>query len=265
MRRAALLGTGGRLAYTEKTGEQVSVVDGRIRQVLPDPTDRDVWYEAMAGLGRWVTEEAMQALYEELGPELFMRECLCVWEPELGDSGSVIPPADWAACCDTGHRPAGGLAYALDCGETGEWTSVAASDGTHVEIVANRPGTGWVVDACVAKKAVFGVITIDPASHAGSLIAPLEKARVKVQQIKGRDHAQACVSFLDGVLNHTIRHLGQPELDTARAGVAQRTSNDAWVWSRRISTVDIAPLVAVTFAKWAADTLTTSEPLVAWR
>jgi hypothetical protein len=38
----------------------------------------------MPGLGRWVTEESMQALFDELGPELFARECLCVWDPGAG-------------------------------------------------------------------------------------------------------------------------------------------------------------------------------------
>lgn len=257
LRRRALSGDGGRLAYVEHTAEILDWVDGRVVSSIPvDVLDRDAWARAHPAYnhpGR-VADEGMLTMYHELGPELFAREGLCIWDPEPGDSFSVIPSDAWHACLEQSHKPSGRLAYALDCGESGEWTSVAASDGTHVEIVANKPGTAWVVPACVEKKAVFGAIVIDPASHAGSLIVPLEQAGVTVRQVKGRDYQQACAGFLDGVTGVQVRHIGQPELDTACAGAGRRSVSDAWVWSRRTSTVDIAPLVAVTLARWAAGT-----------
>lgn len=69
LRKAAILGKGGRLAYTEMTGETITVPDGTIRTLPPDPTDRDLWYRTIPGLGRWVTEESVEALYDELGTD----------------------------------------------------------------------------------------------------------------------------------------------------------------------------------------------------
>jgi hypothetical protein len=46
----------------------------------------------------------------------------------------------------------------------------------------------------------------------------------------------------------TLRHRGRPELDAAVAGAEQRIVSDSWLWSRKNSSVDISPLVAVTLA-----------------
>jgi hypothetical protein len=68
MRRQALTGTGGRLSYTEHTAQQVTIhPDGRLALVNPDPEDRDAWYQANPGLGRWVTEEGMADMRTPIG------------------------------------------------------------------------------------------------------------------------------------------------------------------------------------------------------
>jgi hypothetical protein len=48
MRRAAILGRGGRLAYTEMTGETIAVGGSDIVTAPPDPFDRDVWYRCIS-------------------------------------------------------------------------------------------------------------------------------------------------------------------------------------------------------------------------
>lgn len=253
MRRQAILGIGGRLAYTEMTGETVEVVGDKIVCHAPDPTDKEAWYRSMPGLGRWVTEESMQALYDELGPEDFAREGLCVWDPEPGVSAGVIPAEDWSACSDPEHAQSGSLVYALDVSPEGRSCSVAASDGTHLEVVKHQEGTAWVVPTLVAKADVFGEIVLDPAGPAGVLVAPLEAAGVKVRQVKTREAIQACGQFLTAVEDGTVRHLGQPMLDAAVANADRREVGDGgWLWSRLRSSVDISPLVAVTLARWAA-------------
>jgi hypothetical protein len=52
----------------------------------------------------------------------------------------------------------------------------------------------------------------------------------------------------------TLRHLGQEELDAAVEGAAKRPMGDAWLWSRKNSTVDISPLVGCTLALWGSRT-----------
>lgn len=93
------------------------------------------------------------------------------------------------------------------------------------------------------------VFCCDATGPAGSLLDPLEKAGVKgVKALSTQDHKQACGGFYDDAVDHRLRHLGRPELDAAVAGAEKRTVGDAWLWSRKDSSVDISPLVAVTLA-----------------
>ena len=262
LRKAALLGSGGRLAYTEKTGEQVSIVDGQVVQVVPDPEDRDVWYAAMPGLGRWVTEEAMQALYEELGPELFLRECVCVWDPEPGVEGGwqVIGRDPWLSRLDPDSQPQGPLAWALDASPDCASACIAISDGTHVEVTGDgsqydhRPGTGWVVPRLKQLKERHRIVEIAMAhgSPAEALRPALEDAGFTIRKVTTQEHAQACGALLQAVNEGPFRHRGQPMLDAAARGAVRRDVGDVWLWARAKSTVDVCPLVAVGLARWMA-------------
>jgi hypothetical protein len=81
LRRAAILGTGGRLAYTEATGEfGRSSTAGSRRYRRTHRSRRLVSGDAGP---RPVGDRRVDAgAYDELGPDLFARECLCVWDPE---------------------------------------------------------------------------------------------------------------------------------------------------------------------------------------
>jgi hypothetical protein len=52
--------------------------------------------------------------------------------------------------------------------------------------------------------------------------------------------------LVDIVAEENFAHLGSQELRDAVLGAAQRPVGDAWAWSRKNSSVNIAPLVAVT-------------------
>lgn len=264
MRKRALAGDGGRFAYVEHTAEVVSMVDGRVVTERPDPLDRDAWARANPAYGRRVSDESLQALYEELGPDLFARECLCLWDLEAGSATAVIPEEAWAACQTTGAWANVGTAYALDVAPDARSCAVAASDGTHVEVVKHGPGTGWVVEACVAKRDRFREIVLDPSGPAGQLVVPLETAGINVRRVSTEEAKAACASFLTAVTDRTLIHLGQPALDQAVANADRRDVGDGgWLWSRRRSSVDISPLYAATFAAWAAEAGAKRKPTFA--
>jgi hypothetical protein len=255
LRRAAVLGTGGRLAYTEMTGETLSAVDGRVTGCAPDPTDREVWYRCIPGLGRWVTEEAVESMYDELGPELFLREILCVWDPEPGEGvDSVVPLATWQALVDPDSRVASHRQLALDVSPDRRWSTFGMAgrraDGLlHVETRDRRPGTGWVLDRGVElAKGHEAPIRIDKTGPAASFIALLRERGVEVVEAASAEHAQACGQFIDAAANGLLRHLGQMSLDSALRGAVLRATGDSVLWGRRSSKVDITPLVAVTLA-----------------
>lgn len=260
MRRRALAGDGGRFAYVEHTAEKVTLIDGHVVSERPDVLDRDAWAAGNAAYGRRISDESMLSLYEELGPELFARECLCVWDPEptaIGDQ--VIPTVGWAACADRAHIAMGKLSYALDADSNRdgyEWCAIGTSDGEHLEVVTPPdagPGLGWVVPLVVARRDRFDEILLDPSGPAGKLIAPLEQAKIKVRKVKSDEFVQACGQLVDAVASASVRHIDQPVLNRAVAGAVRREVGDgAWRLSRTRSTVDISPLVAVALARWAA-------------
>lgn len=257
LRKQALAGVAGRLAYAEHTAEVVEMVDGEVESVRPDPADRDAWYRAMPGLGRWVTEESMQALFDELGPELFARECLCVWDPEPDAAGGVFPAGKWKACFDPESGPTRPLSYAVDVSPDRSWASIAVAAksgaGTDVELVDRRQGTAWLpARAAEVQRKWGGKVAVAKGSPAWSLKEDLDTARVDVLPITPEEHTQACGDFYDAVVEGQVRHIGQAELDAAVVGADRKYYGDSWLWSRRTSTADISPLVAVTLAHWLA-------------
>ncbi len=257
IRNAALLQTGGRLAYTEMTGEKLSVVDGRVESLPPDPTDRDVWYACIPGLGRWVTEEGVEALLAELGPELFAREILCVWEPDPSGAGEAALPG-WASQADASSSMPDPVAFAVDVSPDRKWTSIAAAglraDGKwHLELVDHLPGTGRAVARIIELRNKWSpvAIALDPAGPAGELLADLESAGLTIKSASAREHGQACGALYSSVVDKAAHHLDDSILNTAVAGAKRRPLGDAWAWDRKRSDVDISPLVAVTLARWA--------------
>jgi hypothetical protein len=262
IRREAVLGTGGRLAYTEMTAETVQVVNGRALFTAPDdPLDPDVWYRCMPGLGIWVTEESVEDLRQDLH-DLFPREGLCVWDPDPFAEGSTFPDEAWARCCDEDLVPKGRLAFGVDSTPERSSAAIVACDAFgRIEVVDTRSGLGWVtakvIDLAHKHNATVGV---DTASPAHSLADEWERQGVTVQRLSSREMAGASGTFYDAVLNHTIQIRTDKALDRAAAGARRRESGDVWYWARRDNTVDVSPLVAASIARWVAVSTETPTP-----
>lgn len=210
---------------------------------------------ANPGYGVRLNDDVIAEERELLTPEAFAieREGIVDLNTELF---SVVPAAAWSACFDAKHRPAGKVSYALDVSPESRSCSIGVSDGSHLEVVKHDSGTAWVVDACVAKRSEFSEIVLDPAGPAGALVSPLAAAGIPVREVSTREAVQACEQFLTAVTDSTVRvpeHPYRSELDRAVANADRRDVGDGgWLWSRKRSTVDISPLVAVTLARWAA-------------
>lgn len=263
IRRAAILGTGGRLAYTEMTGETVAVVDGRIVTKAPDPTDRDVWYRCIPGLGRWVTEEAVEALFDELGPDLFAREILCVWEPGFDDrTERVFPPGVWETVNDHVPKPEHGLVFAAAVNVERSsaaigWASAGGTCGLH----ERRGGVGWCVDELVRLARSYGA-AVAVSSNEGSVLLALEQAGVKVRPVPGGDDRAACGWFFDAVLERRVVVQRHPDLDAAVAAASKKTTEGGFTWDRRAG--DVSALQAVTWAAYVAQGRPETKPVFAY-
>jgi hypothetical protein len=268
IRREAVLGIGGRLAYTEMTAETVQVVGGKPVFTAPaDPLDPDVWYRCMPGLGLWVTEESVDDLHQDL-KDMFPREGLCVWDADPTDDPSLFGEGVWPALCSPTVAPAGRLVFGVDVTPERSSAAIVVCDGeSRIELLEHRTGVGWL-RARVAELATThgATVAVDTGSPANSFGDEWERAGVEVKRLASREMAGACGSFFDAVTNATIQVRTHPSLTAAAAGARQRHSGDVWYWARRDSTVDVTPLVAASIARWvASDPGQTYEPLIEWR
>ena len=246
LRRRALAGGDTSLAYLEW-----SVTDsGEV-----DLDDVDGWYQSNPALGIRITEDHIRKERATLDDESFGRERLGVWDPELGSS-SVITDAMWTPLVDRESQPVGVVCMAVDVtpDRTSGSVGVAGrrSDGlTHVEVIENLPGTGWITARVVDLVAKYGCsVTVDPRSPAGGLMQELRDAGVTVDEIGSQTLAQACGAFFDAVNQGRLRHIAQPPLTRAVLAARKRPLGDAWAWARKDAT-DVSPLVAVTLARFA--------------
>lgn len=246
VRRRGRAGGDGRLAYLEWSADPDARSD-----------DRAAWAQANPALGVRIAEEHIESERAQMSDEGFARERLSI-SPDIVDGESVIPAADWAACVSGTSKSAGRVAFALDVSPSRSYASVcvagvSSEGGTHVELVDRRRGTDWLVPFVHRLQETYdGIVAVAAGSPASSLLVDLEAAQVRVLEVATAEHAKACGLFFDAVTQHAVKHLDQPELNVAVAGAAQRFYGDAWLWGRRQSQVDIAPLVAATLAMWAA-------------
>jgi hypothetical protein len=247
IRRGRSGSSADRLAYFEWCADDDAALD-----------DRAAWAQANPGLGIRLNERVIEGELGIMTPEDFARERLGIFPEEIDQLDRVIPADAWAACEDSKSRTTGPLNYALDVAGGREWSSIVVAaesgrSGIHVEIVDRRPGTDWLVGRAVELQRKWGgKFAIAKGSPAWSLQEDLEAAKVDLLPIVTEEHSQACGDFYDAVIEHKLRHIGQGELDAAVAGADRRYYGDAWLWSRRNSSVDISPLVAVTLAHWVA-------------
>lgn len=259
MRRRALAGDGGRFAYCEHTAEDVRLLDGRVESRRPDPLDREAWATANPAYGWRIADESLLSLYEELGPELFARECLCVWDPDraVGNEGP-IPTLTWDLVNDPDHRPEGRPTFAIDVNpERSAAAIVAVSDGV-VEVIDHRPTVGWLVERASELNARHRPPSwaVDGSTSApvASLLPALRAAGLNVLPVAGGDLSAACGAFYDGVVEGRVRVRRHPSLDAAVKGAAKEAAGKggAFTWARRGTSVDISPLMAATVGLWAA-------------
>lgn len=219
-----------------------------------DVTDRREWAKANPGLGYRLPMEALEDEFDNLTPEDFAREHLGVWDDHIE---GVFPSGAWQALEDSASSITGSPIFAVDVTFDRSSSSIGVAgprtDGiAHVEDVAQRRGSEWVIDWLPAKVLEHnaGGVVVDPGGPAGPLIPELESRGVKVFPTTAREYGQACTRFYDRVIEGKLRHLGLPALDAAVRGARQRPLGESWAWDRKHTSVDIAPLNAVSLALW---------------
>jgi len=224
-----------------------------------DINDRDGWAMANPSLGHKISERTIASAARTDPEWVFRTEVLCQWSS--GSLEGPFPPGSWEDCTDVDSAiPEGGrFVFSVDV----SWDRTAAhvtavgrrpDDLLHVEVVASRPGTDWVLPWLVARvdtAGLVGVVLQVKGAPVSSLLPDLLDAGVPVIEWGGSDLGPATGAFYDLVRAGRLRHLPQPVLDVAAATARVKPIADSYVWDRKASPVDAAPLVAVTGGAWA--------------
>ena len=220
---------------------------------------------------------------------VFFPENMCQWW--AGAAAGPFPGDTWEQGVDAASRVEDPLSvtYGVDTSWDRTMTYVAIAgrreDGAgHVEVVAQRAGAEWVRDWVLARASAERPIRLAyqrrgaPASGLADMFEPrdtdtdaeTEALRwVTLVPIEGAALGMACGRMFDAVVaadwkldpDAEVReppgrvfHRPQPVLDLAASTAHIKPAGDAWLWDRRTSPNDVAPLCAAT---WALDAMLT--------
>lgn len=234
-----------------------------------DPLDLEALAYANPNLGRRgdpdallsEARKAVQAGGERLAG--FRTEIMCQTVATLDPE---IDLDVWAARGDPASQIVGRVGIALEATLDQSSASIAVGgwrqDGkTHAEVIDERAGTAWVPGRVVELVRAWDplMVALDPSGPSGHLAAPIRKALVDagldpelLHRQSAQDTSAAFSGLVAAVRDDTFRHLGQKQLDEAlEHAVARPVGDGGKAWGRRRTGRDIAPLVAVTSARWA--------------
>lgn len=262
LRKRALNPDVGDFAWLEHSAERVSLVNGSVLQVRPDPADVLSWVAANPAFPDRIPPAFLAEQLKVLGPELFAREHLCVWDPPTEEGAAVVFGAGKWEACASGPRPAGLKLGALSVAMSYDrkWACIGGAavqdPAVFVKPLQHGPvdGSGrWLAPRARELQDTFGVeVAIDGSGPASALIPALEDAGVSLQVLGTGDVLDACAGIFDLVHEGLLRYEPEPVLDRAVVSAVQRVVGDRWAWGRRQSEADISALEAVTFASWLA-------------
>lgn len=230
---------------------------------LPAPLTAEDWKQiakANPSFPDDTPHEAILRMRKKLGSDSFKREGAGIWDDRPAHQ-RVIPAALWeglaAESPPAQNAPPAALAADMShdrvlviagCWQTG--------DAAHVEVLAlDRVTETAGVVLWLAERAGRRIpVVIDSYSPAASLLPELRAAKVRVRETGAADMAKACGGFFDDVTHGRLTHSGQPQLDGAVSGARKRAIGKAggWGWDRAQPDVNVAPLVAVTLARFGA-------------
>ncbi|MEV0151544.1 MULTISPECIES: hypothetical protein [unclassified Nonomuraea] len=234
-----------------------------------DLDDPAAWAQANPALGIRLDPSFIATERDAMDDVSFARERLSIEEDP--SAAGLIDMALWAELA-TRTPLADPVCLAIDTTPERSSTSVGAAGALQevpglravprvdgllgVDVIDNRPGTGWVVErvADLWKRHKPIAVVIDEKSAAAMFIQDLRNRGVRVETANTTGLAEATAQFYGRTLPDalTLRHPGHPALTAAVAGARKRDlgGDGAWAFTRRDVTVDVTPLISVTLAAW---------------
>lgn len=264
----------------EFTNRRAKALDGHTKNSVyvefsaddnADPDDHAQWSKANPSFPSRTPTESVERMRENLtDDDSFMREALGIWDAV--SSTRVIDEISWSAVGDPASMAVDRLTIAIDVPPGRKTASVALSglraDGRwHVEMDEERKSVDWVIKWVVerASKNRLHAVVCDEMSGL------VEKRRdryfligtdivVTLAAAEGRDMAIACAKFYDGIMDGSVWHTDQPQVNVALSSASKRPLAGAWAWNRKDVTSNISPIVAETLALWGAQSDNVTRP-----
>lgn len=229
-----------------------------------DLNDREQWRKANPSFPHRTSERAMLRMKKNLSDDSFRREALGVWDESLRHK-AAFGRAQWDAMSDVG--PEDGVrphALAVDMSADGEISVHACwieGESAHVEEVwagvDSQAALSWIAGRTRRRTPVM----VYGTSPAAALIPQLRARKVMVNQATRGDMAKACGLLMNRAKAGTLTHGNQGAVYDAMA-VARRVgigTAGGWGWDLSDETLNISPIVSMTFALLAA-TVTKKVP-----
>jgi hypothetical protein len=242
-RDAAVNGITEGTAYFEWSAEPEDDID--------DPA---TWYRANPALGHTISEETIRHERSTMTEGSFRRMALNMWTVS---EERVIPAAVWAAVSAAEAAPRGALAIGIDVNPERTHASIVIGDRDgNLELVEHtgqgdpvREGIAWVVPrATELAKKWNARVALDARGPAGLFAADLTAEYIEVTAYTAQEMTYACAAAFDAIMDAKVSIRPHAALDAAAAAVTRRQAQDAWVWGRRGTGVDVSPIVALTLA-----------------
>ena len=254
LRKRALGVDAGDFGYVGHTAENVYLDGDEVVQEPVDPADRALWPGPNPALVYSRTEMAfLDEQFRLIGPKLFAREHLGVWDPPPAAAGANGFDMDvWQTLADPDAPRGESVMFGVDVGED-RLAHIAVAwvrpDG-HIQVM--------IADSGLSPLSAPDRIADLEARWGGSVVlggpsAALEGEVRSALVMSGVDFADACGQFADLVRDRQVHHGNQDVLNAAVRAARWRSVGSAGQRALQLRDAPaVGPLAATVRALWGA-------------
>ena len=264
----------------EFTNRRNKAIEGRSKDMVyvelsadkdADPDDLEQVAKANPSYPHRTPVESILRMRENLtDDDSFKREALGIWDAL--DSSRVIDEVSWNAAADPASMAIERLTLAIDVPPSRSNASISLAgqraDGRwHVELDDTRKGVDWVIPLVksIAEKNRLHAVVAD------EMCGLVEERRgkhyligtdvvVTLSAAEGRHMSIACAKYYDGIIDGSVFHTDQPQVNAALSVATKRPLAGGWAWNRKDAGSDITPVVSQTLALWGAQNDNVNRP-----
>lgn len=214
-----------------------------------------------------ITVEHVRNERRGMPPREFARERMGWWDPP--SSGEhPIAVARWSALAKPRKRKPAGLTptFFVQVSPDSTMSAIAvaypAKRGPYVALADYRPGTSWLAKRCgvLATKFPDATWAVESTGAVGTELPALKAKDIEPDGFTSQDMGRACAHLQQLVADSAMSHSGDAAFSVSVTGAIRRPIGEGlWVFSPRLSSVDVSPLTAAAGALWAMESQDVEE------